>query len=308
MRITIMGSGGVGGYFGARLALGGCDVGFVARGAHLAALRANGLRVESQLGDIHLPSVRASDDPQALGSADYIFICVKLWDTESAARAVTPVVGPNTTVISFQNGVQKEDMLRRVFGDKAVMGGLGYIGASIARPGVIRHTGTMQKLKFGELESSSSARALALLEACQRGGIDAEVLSDVRCALWEKFVFIVGLSAVTTTMRATIGPIRSNRGTRAFLLDVMREVVAVGHSHGVRLAKDYADERLLFCDGLPAEMTSSMHHDLERGNRLELDWLSGGVVELGKAVAVPTPMNRAVKDILALHAYGRQPV
>ncbi|HEY1866495.1 MAG TPA: 2-dehydropantoate 2-reductase [Candidatus Acidoferrales bacterium] len=307
MRITIMGSGGVGGYFGARLVQGGCDVGFVARGAHLAALREDGLRVESPLGGIHLPHVRVSDDPVALGPADYVFICVKLWDTESAARAVAPIVGSETAVISFQNGVQKEDTLRRVFGEKRVMGGLGYIGSSIARPGVIRHIGTMQKLAFGEFEGGTSERGAALLDACRRGGIDAELLSDVRRALWEKFVFIVGLSAATTSMRATIGPIRSNPASRAFLLDVMREVVAVGRAHGVGLAEDYAEQRLTFCDGLSAEMTSSMHNDLQHGNRLELDWLSGGVVELGKAVGVPTPTNRAVAGILSLYAHGRPP-
>jgi 2-dehydropantoate 2-reductase len=307
MRITVMGSGGVGGYFGAKLAQGGCDVGFVARGAHLAALRKDGLRVESPQGDIHLPHVRASDDPVALGPADFVFICVKLWDTDAATDAIAPIVGPETAVISFQNGVQKEDTLRRIFGEKRVMGGLGYIASNLARPGVIRHIGKMQKLAFGELEGGSSERGTALLDACLRGGIDAEVLSDVRRALWEKFVFIVGLSAATTSMRATIGPIRSNPASRAFLLDIMREVVTVGRSHGIRLTEDYAEQRLSFCDGLPAEMTSSMHHDLERGNRLELGWLSGGVVELGRAVGVPTPMNRAAADILALYAHGRPP-
>ena len=183
MRITIMGAGGVGGYFGARLAQGGSDVGFVARGAHLAALREHGLRVESQIGNIHLPKVRVSDDPQSLGLADYVFICVKLWDTDAALRAVAPIVGPGTTVISFQNGVQKDDQLWRMFGQKAVMGGASYIGSAVARPGVIAHTGTMQKLAFGEYDGSRSPRATALLEACLRGGIDAwaeEVDASIR--------------------------------------------------------------------------------------------------------------------------------
>jgi 2-dehydropantoate 2-reductase len=247
-----------------------------------------------------------SDDPLSLGSADYVFICVKLWDTDAAVRAVAPIVEPGTTVISFQNGVQKDDVLSRTFGQKAVMGGAGYIGSAVARPGVIAHTGTMQKLAFGEYDGSRSPRAVALLEACLRGGIDAEISPDIRRAIWEKFVFLVGLSATSTTMRQTIGPIRSNPQTRAFLLDVMREVVAVGRAHGVRLAEDYAEARLTFCDGLPSEMTSSMHSDLERGSCLEVQWLSGGVVELGKAVNVQTPLNRAVSDILALHAQGRK--
>jgi 2-dehydropantoate 2-reductase len=219
-------------------------------------------------------------------------------------RAMAPIVGPGTAVISFQNGVQKDDLLRHVLGEKCVMGGVAYIGSAIARPGVIRHTGTMQRLVFGEYDGSRSPRAAALLEACVRGGINAEVSADIRRAIWEKFVFLVGLSAATTTMRQTVGPIRSHPLTRAFLLDVMREVVAVGRAHGVRLAEDYAETRLTFCDGLPADMTSSMHSDLERGSRLEVDWLSGGVVELGKAVNVPAPLNRAARDILALYAQG----
>ncbi len=305
MRIVIMGSGGVGGYFGARLAEAGCDVAFIARGAHLATLRERGLVVESQLGDVHLPRVRATDDPTGLGPVDLVLIAVKLWDTESAAQMVVPLVGPGTAVVSFQNGVQKDEVLRRIVGDAAVMGGACYIAATIARPGVISHTGTMQRLVFGEYDGGESNRAEALLDACRRGGIDAEVSADIQRVIWEKFVFLVGLSATTATVRLPIGPIRSNPQTRAFLLDAMREVVAVGRAQGVALSADYAENRLAFCDGLPAEMTSSMHNDLDRGNRLELPWLSGGVVELGKTVGVPTPVNRVVYDILALHTRGR---
>jgi 2-dehydropantoate 2-reductase len=304
MRITVMGTGGVGGYFGAKLAKSGCEVGFVARGAHLAAIRQNGLRVESRLGDIYLPEVRASDDPAAFGAPDYVFICVKLWDTEAAVRSLEKVKAPQTTFLSFQNGVQKDDLLRKLLGEKSLMGGVAYIGAGIARPGVIRHTGTMQRLAFGEFDGSRSKRAAALLEACMRAGIDAEISADVRRAIWEKFVFIVGLSAVTSATRKTIGPVRANPRTRALLLEVMQETVAVGRAHGVNLPEDYAEKRLAFVDGLPAEMTSSMHDDLEAGKRLELDWLSEGVVELGKAANVPTPMNRAVSAMLALYANG----
>jgi 2-dehydropantoate 2-reductase len=305
MKIAVMGAGGVGGYFGGRLAQAGCDVAFIARGAHLAAMREHGLKVESPLGDVHLPKVRVTDDPATLGPVDLVLFSVKLWDTEAAARSVAPLFGPHTGIVSFQNGVQKDDILRRIFGGKAVMGGVGYIATTIARPGVIKHTGSMQRLVFGEYDGSRSARADALLEACKRGGINAELSSDIRREIWEKFVFLVGLSATTTTMRLPIGPIRSNPQTRAFLLDIMREVVAVGRAHGVALPEDYAAQRLEFADTVPATMTSSMHHDLERGNPLEVAWLSGGVVELGKAVGVPTPANRAVLDILALHAQGR---
>lgn len=306
MRIIIMGAGGVGGYFGAKLAKSGCEVGFVARGAHLAAMRQNGLRVESQLGDVQLREVRASDDPAAFGTPDYVFVCVKLWDTEAAMRSLAKAIGPQTAVLSFQNGVQKDDLLRKLLGEKAVMGGVAYIGTAIARPGVIRHTGTIQRLVFGEFDGTRSERSAALLQACIGAGIDAELCPDVRRAIWEKFVFIVGLSALTSATRRTIGPVRGNPRTRALLLEIMKETVAVGRAHGVNLPEDFAEKRLPFVDGLPAEMTSSMHHDLEAGRRLELDWLSGGVAELGEAVNVPTPMNRAVSAILALYADGAE--
>lgn len=305
MKIAIMGSGGVGGYFGARLAQAGCDVAFIARGAHRAAMREHGLIVESELGDIHLPRVRVTDDPSTLEPVDLVLFSVKLWDTEAAAGSIAALFGPHTGIVSFQNGVQKDDILRRLCGEKAVMGGVAYIATTIGRPGVIKHTGAMQRLIFGEYDGGRSARAEALLEACRRGGINAELSSDIRREIWEKFVFLVGLSATTTTMRAPIGAIREHPQTRAFLLDVMQEVVAVGRAHGVALAADYAEKRLAFCDGLPESMTSSMHHDLNGGKPLELAWLSGGVVELGEAAGVPTPANRAVRDILALHAQGR---
>src|SRR5688572_1913529 len=165
MKIAIMGSGGVGGYFGARLAQGGCDVYFIARGAHLAAMRENGLKVESGLGELHLPQVKVTDDPRTLPQVDLVLFSVKLWDTEAAARSIKSLFGPDTGIVSFQNGVQKDDLLRGVFGDKAVMGGVGYIATTIGRPGVIKHTGTLQRLVFGEYDGRRSARAEALLEA-----------------------------------------------------------------------------------------------------------------------------------------------
>jgi 2-dehydropantoate 2-reductase len=169
---------------------------------------------------------------------------------------------------------------------------------------VILQTGPMQRLLFGEFDGSRSARGEALLAACVAGGINAELSGNILREIWQKYVFLVALSGTTTTIRKPLGPIRSNPQTRAFFLDVMREVVAVGRAHGVTLPEDYADVRMKFADDLPADMTASMHHDLERGNRLEVRWLSGGVVELGRAKGVPTPLNRAIADILALHAEG----
>ncbi len=306
MKIAMMGSGGVGGFFGGRLANAGHDVTFIARGAHLAALRQQGLTIENEpQGNLHVSGVRATDDPASIGPVDLVILSVKLWDTESAALQVKPIVGPDTAVLSLQNGVVKDDILRRIFGDAAVMGGVCYVATHISKPGVIHQTGTMQRIVVGEYDGRRSRRAEELHAALAASGVTAELSGDVRRSIWEKFVFLVGLSATTTSMRRTLGPIRSNPQTRAFLHDIIREVVAVGRAHGVALPADFADNRMAFGDTLPADMTSSMHHDLEKGNRLEVEWLSGGVVRLGAEKGIPTPCNRAVCDILALHAAGR---
>jgi len=301
-----MGAGGVGGLIGARLAHAGCDVSFVARGAHLAAMREHGLRLESQVENVHLAKVRVTDDPGTLGPVDVVIFSVKLWDTEKAARAILPLIGAETGVISFQNGVVKDDILRPILGEKALMGGVAYMGTAISRPGVIQHTGTVQRVVFGEYDGRRSKRAEVLLEWCRKAGLDASISHDIRRTLWEKFAFLVAMAAVTATMRLPIGPIRSHPLTREFYLDAMREAAAVGRAHGVRLPEDFAEERMVFVDTLPATMTASLHHDLERGNPLEVEWLSGSVVELGAAAGVPTPIHRAARDILILHAQGRK--
>ena len=282
-----------------------------------------------------LPSVNVVEDPAAIGVVDLVMFAVKLWDTESAIDQIRPIVGPETTVISFQNGVLKDRYLVKAFGLSRIMGGACYVATSIARPGVIRRTGALERMVFGEFDEAvgiagvmpapsnervhargeelaerppsgqPSPRAKRFLDACLAGGIKAEVAADIRREIWEKFVFLVALSGATTTMRTTVGPIRSNPQTRDFLLDVMREVVAVGRAHGVDLDDNHAEIRLKLADEVAYDMTSSMHHDLERGNPLEVRWLAGGVVELGLQKAVPTPLNRAIADILALHAAGR---
>lgn len=304
MKIAMMGAGGVGGHFGAKLAAGGADVHFIARGKHLDAMRATGLRLEGHGDPLVLTRVNATDDPAHVGVADLVVIGVKLWDTADALQRIRPMVGPQTTLVSFQNGVTKADMLRAAYPDTHVMDGVAYVATTIDRPGVIRRTGPLERLVFGERDGGASPVGEQLLAIAKRGGINAELSPDVRVEVWQKFVFLIGLSATTTSMRSRIGPIRSNPQTRAFLLDVMREVVAVGRASGVALAPDYAEQRLAFADGVSPDMTSSMHHDLDRGNRLELPWLSGAVVELGAKAGVATPLNRAVRDILTLHAGG----
>jgi 2-dehydropantoate 2-reductase len=305
MRILVMGSGGVGGYFGARLARSGCDVSFVARGRHLEAMRSDGLRVESLLGDIHLPHVQVSSNPADFGPVDLVLFGVKLWDTQEAADQLRPVLGPDTGVVSFQNGVVKDDILRDILGPRHVLGGVCYIAAAIAEPGLIRHTGTLQKLIFGEYDGTPSARTRNFLEACLAAKIDAAVDASIQRTIWEKYVFLVGLSGATSLARTPIGPIRGNRRARAFLHDLMQEVVQVGRAQGVDLPADFAANRLDFVDTLPASMSSSMHGDLERHNRLEVEWLSGDVVRRGLELGMATPCNRAVFDILSVHSQGR---
>jgi len=303
MRIAVMGSGGVGGYFGGRLAHGGAEVNFVARGKHLEAMRRDGLRIDGP-EQIHIQQVNATDDPKEIGVADIVLLCVKLWDTEQALTQIRPMVGTNTTVISLQNGVLKDQYLRAAFDERQLMGGVGYVATTIETPGVIRQTGPMQRLLFGEFDGSRSRRAEDFLAACLAGGINAELSSDILREIWQKYVFLVALSGTTTTIRKPIGPIRSNPQTRAFLHDVMQEVVEVARAHGAAVPADYAQVRLQLADDVSPDMTSSMHHDLQRGNRLEVGWLSGGVVKLGQEKGVPTPLNRAIADILALHADG----
>src|SRR5262249_51854935 len=233
-----MGSGGVGGFFGARLVRGGADVTFIARGAHLAAIRERGLAIESTEESLHLPKGSITDDPATIGPVDLVMFGVKLWDTEAAARSLLPIMGPDTALISFQNGVQKDDMLRPIVGDKAIMGGVAYVGTNINRPGVIAQKGPMQRLVFGESDGRRSPRAEASLAAVRRGGINAEISPDIGREIWQKFISLAGRAGVTASTRRSLGPVRSNPMTRQFFLDLMREVVAVGRAHEVAIPED----------------------------------------------------------------------
>jgi 2-dehydropantoate 2-reductase len=304
VKIAIMGSGGIGGYYGAMLQNGGADVTFIARGAQLAALRQNGIAVEG-VKPVQLPQVKATDDPATIGKVDMVIFSVKLRDTESAARQILPIIGPDTGIISLQNGVQKDDMLSPIVGREHLLGGAAYIGVSVVRPGVIRKAGTMERLAFGEFDNKVSARAQAFLDACKAGNIVTDIPPDISLELWQKFVVIVTMSSITSSMRSTIGPIRANPLTRQFALDLMREVVAVGRAKGIALDPDFAEKRIAHVDGMAPEMRASMALDLELGRPLELPWLAGAVVDLGAEKGVPTPCCRAVRDILALYVDGK---
>jgi 2-dehydropantoate 2-reductase len=306
MRIAMMGAGGVGGYFGGRLAAGGFDVTFIARGRHLEAIRNNGLRIDSRdIGDAIIDPAVATDAPTDVGVVDYVIVGVKLWDTEDVGRAIAPMIAPDTTVLSLQNGVECDDTLASVVGAEHLIGGVAFIASSIREPGVIEHIGTMQRVVVGERAGGSSPRVEALQQMMLQAGITAETSEDIERTIWEKFVFLVGLSATTTMLRTTLGPIREDPENRKLLLNIMRETVAVGRAKWIDLPDDYADDRLAFADGLPADMTSSMHHDLNAGNRLEVAWLSGAVARFGDEVGVATPINQTVFAALRPHATPR---
>ena len=304
MQNAVIGAGGVGGYFGARLAVSGEEVAFVARGAHLDAMRTDGLRVLSSLGDIHLVPTRATDDASTIGPVDLVMIAVKLWSTAEAIETARPLMRGDATIVSFQNGVHAEGDLIAAFGRDRVIGGVANIAALIDAPGVVRHNGNMAMLQFGELAGGASARVDGLLDACKRAHVDARIPPDINQALWEKFVFLGSMSSMTALTRMPIGPIRDDPDTRALFRQLAAEVVAVGRAQGIALGDGTVDAMMTRADSLPAGMVASMLGDLQRGNRLELPWLSGNVVKLGAQAGVATPAHAFVCAALKLHADG----
>ena len=304
MRIAVMGAGGVGGYFGARLAQAGHDVAFVARGRHLAAMRERGLAVSSALGDVHLPKPAVTDNPATLPPADIVLFAVKLWDTESAAEAIRPLVAHDGVVVPFQNGVGSVERIGAIVGAERVLGGVAQIAATIAEPGVIGHTGTMARLRFGAVLPAQQPAAEALLAACTGAGIDAELVADIRRALWEKFVFLAAFSGLTSVARQPIGVLRADPDLRAALEAAMREAWTVGRAQGIALADDFIAQLMKFTDGLPAEMKSSMLNDLVAGNRLEAPWLCGAVARMAAAAGVAAPVNSTLYATLKPYCDG----
>jgi len=304
MRIAIIGAGGVGGYFGAKLAKAGEDVTFIARGAHLAAMREHGLRILSGNGDLTVDPVKATEDATSVGPVDLVMIAVKLWSTEESIETARSLMGPTSTIVSFQNGVDAEEQLLQAFGPDRVIGGVANIAALIESPGVVRHNGTMALLQVGSLDGRPAPSVDALAAAAKRAGLDLKVADDILKSIWEKFVFLASLSAMTALTRMPLGPLREDPDTRALFAQLAEEVVAVGRAKGVSLGDGTVSAMLSRLDGLPREMVASMLGDLLRGNRLELPWLSGGVVRLGAAAGVPTPAHRFVYSALKLYANG----
>ena len=305
MKILIIGSGGVGGFYGAKLVQAGHEVTFLARGAHLKAMQESGLRIENDSGHgLSLAHVNTVGGLGGLDQPDLVLIAVKLWDLDGVAASLKEVVGPSTMILSLQNGVVKDVVLKNLFGDTAVIGGVGYVATSLDRPGVIKQVGGLQKIRLGVYGGTQSRQVSELAESLESVGVDAQVSADIQRVLWEKFVFLVGLSAMTCLTRLTIGPIRENRSTRQMLHRVVAEAVEVGLAHRVALPADYAQQSMELVDQLPYTMTSSMFHDLEKGNRLELPLLSGGVLTLAEEVGLAVPTNQFIADALSPHVMG----
>ncbi|HYX80858.1 MAG TPA: 2-dehydropantoate 2-reductase [Gemmatimonadales bacterium] len=305
MRIAVMAAGAVGGYFGARLAAAGHDVTFIARGAHRDAIRRDGLTIESALGDLHLKDIDVTDDPTQVGPADVVLFAVKLWDTETAGEQTRPLVRSNTRVITLQNGVDSVERLAPILGDAATIGGATYVVTTIARPGVIRHTGTFAKVHCGRLDGRPDAVLAGYVEQMKAADIDITLTDHMRVDLWKKFVLLSGTSGITASTRQPMGIIRDDQDMRALFYRLMHETMAVGRAAGVAFPPDFPAEVDRLVAGFAPAMKASMANDLEVGNRLELDWLAGKVVALGRKYGVPTPAQEAVYAILKPYRMGR---
>lgn len=298
MKITIFGAGGIGGYFGARLAAGGAEVHLIARGEHLRALRDEGLRVSSMNGDFE-GKLPATDDPADIGESDVVFFCVKSMDTEDAARALRPLLGANTAVVTLQNGVDNEAKIAKAIGEQHVCGGVAYIMATISEPGHIAHTGTLARLVFGELNGEKSPRLEALESLCKNSGIDAELSENITEELWRKFAMICAVAGMTAAVRLPMGDIRESEPAFEMFEQIAREVTSLARREGVSLDEETPEKIVALAKTLPPDMYSSLYYDLVQGKRIEIEALHGTAVKLAEKHALAAPACRAVEAILS---------
>jgi 2-dehydropantoate 2-reductase len=304
MRIAVVGTGGIGGPYGASLAKAGADVTFVARGAHLEAMRENGLRVEGDRGETHIRPAQATDDIAGIGTVDFVLFCVKLWDVEGVGQQLRAITGPETAVVPLQNGVDAAERLIPILGHQAVMGGTAYVTGNIAAPGVIRQTGTYQRMTFGELDGRLSERGRRLRDLCGAAGFEGVLSPDIRVPLWEKFILLVPAAGLNALTRLPLGKWREDSDLLALYEAALHETVAVGRADGVRLAPDSVERARAMMWSMPPYLMTSMATDLLRGNRLELPWFSGKVVELGVRHGIPTPVNGFIYAALKPYING----
>lgn len=296
MKVAVFGAGGIGGYFGGRLAQAGADVVFIARGAHLDALQQRGLKVESLAGDFTLPAVRATGDPASVGEVDLVIIAVKSWQLDQALAALRPLVGRHTTLLPLLNGVEAADRAAELYGRDRVIGGLCSLISMVAGPAHIKHVGADPLIRIGELDKQVSPRVRAiqgLFAAAQ--GVTVEVPDDIHVALWNKFLLIAPWSGIGAVTRAPIGVTRSVPETRDLLLRSMREVLRVALARGIAMDEDAAiPAAMTFIDSLPYSGTASMQRDIMEGRRSELESQTGAVVRLGAASQTATPVNAVI--------------
>jgi 2-dehydropantoate 2-reductase len=304
MRIAVVGAGGVGGGFGSALAKAGADVTFIARGPHLAAMKNQGLKVQGGRGEIHLVPTRATDDPASIGKVDIVLFCVKLWDVESAGQHIKPLIGPDTAVIPLQNGIDAAERLVPILGSNAVMGGVAQISASIVGPGLIQQVGTFMRMIFGEFDGKRSKRGEDFLALCLKAGFDATLSEQILTELWMKFILLASNAGIMALTRQPIGKLRDDPDLRPIFMAAWQEAIDVGRARGVALPADALEKILDFTSHAPPAMKASMALDLERGNRLELPWLGGKVVQLGRQLGVPTPTHSMMYAMLKPYIMG----
>jgi 2-dehydropantoate 2-reductase len=303
VKIAVVGAGGVGGYFGARLADLGADVSFIARGAHLEAMRTSGLKVFSPLGDLRLDHVRATEDAVSIGQVDVVLFTVKLYDTHAACALLGPLIGPDTVVVTLQNGVESVDLLTAAIGRSHVAGGVAHVFAVIAEPGVIRHT-ALDLIIVGELDGVPRPRLEPLQAMARQAGFECRLSDQIDMEIWLKFVRLSAFSGMTAVSRSTLGVIREDPDLFAMLQAAVMEGMAVAHAKKIQFPPNAMADMFTHMANMPPQSKSSMLEDLERGRRLELPWLSGAVLRLGRDLGVETPIHRFITTVLAPHAGG----
>ena len=305
MRIAIIGAGGIGAPLGASLALAGQDVTFLARGRHLDAMRANGLKIEGDRGEYLVQPVQATNQPAEIGPVDLVLFCVKLWDVESSGEQIRPLMGDDTAIIPLQNGVDASERLIPILGAHHVMGGTAVLTGSIVAPGVVRQSGQHHRIVFGELDGRITQRAQTIRDVCQAAGIGAELSDDIQRARWEKFIILVAASSVCAATRLPIGSLREDPDIAPLFEEAMNEVVAVGRACGVRFPPDVLEPWHALLRAVPRDWIPSMAVDIRAGRKMELPWLGGKLVELAAAHGVQVPVNRVLSAVLKPYADGR---
>jgi 2-dehydropantoate 2-reductase len=303
MRIAVVGAGAIGGYVGARLSAAGADVTFLARGAHLVAMQANGLRIHSPLGDLHMPRIAATDDPVRIGPVDLALFTVKLKDTRSAARSMRPLLAPHTRVLTLQNGIDSVEMIAEEIPRDHIVDGVILLSAVIREPGLIGNPGGAHRITVDAMHGDKTIAGLVELGA-STVGLEIIPTDDIQSAIWQKFIALVAMSGATSLMRRPLGDIRANPETRIFLRQLAEETLAVAVANGFKAPADHIERTLAIADAAPPQTRSSMSEDLARGKPLELAWLAGRVHALGLQLGIPTPANSAVYRGLILYADG----